>query len=164
MTAEKIAKEYKFSLEGKAYSKDKAQELRRAIQEFKKVIMKTQKELNFGEDAANFLGFICDEVAEGKNISIIEETPFWNVTEASKRLGVTRPTIYKMIERGDLDAVEFEGTKIVPSSAIAFLKRKEIARADALKKLHEIDSKLERESRDILPNSNSEDDFEEIDL
>ena len=157
MSAEKIAKEYKFSLTGKAYSKDKFQELKRAI-------MRTQKELNFGEDVANFLGFFCDQVAEGKKISIVEETELWNVTEAAKNLGVTRPTIYKMIERGDLEGVEFEGMKIVPSSAVAFLKRKEIARTEALKKLHEIDMGLKKETRDLLPNSKSEDDFEEIDL
>ena len=77
MSAEKIAKEYKFSLEAKGYSKDKFLELKRAI-------MKTQKDLNFGEDVANFLGFFCDKIAEGKKISIVEETDLWSVTQAAK--------------------------------------------------------------------------------
>lgn len=157
MSAEKIAKEYKFSLEAKDYSKDKFLELKRAI-------MKTQKDLNFGEDVANFLGFFCDKVAEGKKISIVEETDLWNVTQAAKELGVTRPTIYKMVERGDLEGVDFEGMKIVPSSATAFLKRKELARTEALKKLNAINLKYDRETNDILPNLDSEDGFEEIDL
>lgn len=157
MTAEKIAKEYKFSLAANEQSRGKFLELKRAI-------MRTQKELNFSKDVADFLGFFCDKVAEGKKISIVEETDLWTVTEASKKLGVTRPTIYKMVERGDLEGVEFEGLKIVPSSAVAFLKRKEIARTEALKKMNEIDMKLKKETRELRSNIDSDEDFEEIEL
>lgn len=157
MSAEKIAKEYKFSSHGKAYSRDKFLEL-------KKVIMKTQKDLNLGEEVGNFLGLFCDKAAEGKSISFVEETDLWNITEAAKRLGVTRPTIYKMVERGDLEGVDFEGMKIIPSSAVAFLKRKEAARTEALKKMHELDMKLKKETREWTSGKDTDEDFEEIDL
>ncbi len=156
MSAEKIAKEFKFSLETKGHNKDKFMAL-------KKAIMKTQKELELSDDVGNFFSFFCDKVAEGKKISIVEETDLWNITKAAKILGVTRPTIYKMVERGDLEGVEFEGLKIVPSSAVAFLKRRENSKSEAMKKMHEIDMKFNKETRELVSNTD-DDDFEEIDL
>ena len=97
-------------------------------------------------------------------MSIVEETELWNVTQAAKELGVTRPTIYKMVERGDVEGVDFDGLKIVPSSVIAFMRRKELARKEALKQMHEIDMKLKKETRNFIPESDSDEYFEEIDL
>lgn len=156
MSAEKIGKEYKYSIEPKAENKD-------IFLKLKKAIMKTQKELNFDDDVANFLSYFCDRAAEGRKVTIVDETDLWNITQTAKELGVTRPTVYRMIDRGDLEAVEFDGLKIVPSSVTAFLKRKEANRKEALKKVHKIDKKLKKETRDLLSKSD-EDNFEEIDL
>jgi len=155
MSAEKISKD-RLSLKGKTYSRDK-------FLEFKKTILKSQKDLNLDEDVVNFLSSFCDKIAAGKNISIIEETELWSVAQAAKELGVTRPTIYKMVERGDLGGIDLDGLKIVPSSLVSFMKRREILRQEALKKLHEIDIKLKKETRDLLPETDDEN-FEELNL
>ncbi len=134
------------------------------IEEMKTAIHRLQKTVGVDKGLIDMIDYLVDKVVEGKTVSIVDQTELWSVTQAAKELGVTRPTVYKMIERGDLDTVDLDGTKIVPSSALALLKRKEKVRAEALKKLHEINMKFDREHNDVLPQSNSKDDFEEIDL
>lgn len=157
MTAEKVLKELKFSFENRADNSKKFLKLKEAI-------LISQKSLNLGEDVAAVFSFICDKAAEGKKLSVVEETELWSITQTAKELGVTRPTVYKMIERGDIESVDFDGQKIVPSSITAFLRRKEVARSNALKQMHEIDMKLKKETRDFTPESDSDEHFEEIDL
>lgn len=134
------------------------------IEEMKNAIHRLQKTVGLDRGLIDMIDYLVDKVAEGKTVSVVDQTELWSVTQAAKELGVTRPTVYKMIERGDLDTIDLDGKKVVPSSGLAFLKRKEIARTEALKKLNEINMKFERETNDILPNSDSKDDFEEIDL
>jgi excisionase family DNA binding protein len=152
------------SAEKNTYSMKPSHAEVKKIEEMKNAIHKLQNSIGIDSELINMIDYLVDRVAEGKTVSVVDQTELWSVTQAAKELGVTRPTVYKMIERGDLDTVNLDGTKIVPSSAIAFLKRKEKVRAEALKKLHEINLKFDRENNDILPQSNSEDDFEEIDL
>ena len=152
------------SAEKHTYSMKPSHSEAKKIEEMKIAIHKLQNTIGVDRELINMIDYLVDKVVEGKTVSIVDQTELWPVTQAAKELGVTRPTVYKMIERGDLDAVDFDGTKIVPSSALALLKRKEIVRADALKKLHEINMKFDRENNDLLPQSDSKDDFEEIDL
>lgn len=134
------------------------------IEEMKNAIHRLQKTVGLDSGLIDMIDYLVDKVAEGKTVSVVDQTELWTVTQAAKELGVTRPTVYKMIERGDLDTIDLDGKKIVPSSGLAYLKRKEIAKTEALKKLNEINMKFGRETNDILPNSDSKDDFEEIDL
>lgn len=130
------------------------------IKEMKNAIHRLQKTVGLDRGLIDMIDYLVDKVAEGKTVSVVDQTELWSVTQAAKELGVTRPTVYKMIERGDLYTIDLDGKKIVPSSDLAFLKRKEIARTE----LNEINMKFERETNDILPNSDSKDEFEEIDL
>lgn len=157
MTAEKVLKEFKFSFQDIEANSKKFLEL-------KKAILISQKSLKLGDDVAAVFSFICDKAAEGKKLSVVEETELWSITQAAKELGVTRPTIYRMIERGDIEAVDFDGQKIVPSSVSSFLRRKEFARQEALKQLHEIDMKLKKETRELKSEIDNSENFEEIDL
>ena len=136
----------------------------RKLEEKKNALHRLQKTVGVDRGLIDMIDYLVDKVAEGKTVSVVDQTELWSVTQAAKELGVTRPTVYKMIERGDLDTIDFEGTKIVPSSGLAFLKRKEAARTEALKKLNEINMKFDREANDIFPIPDSKDDFEEIDL
>jgi len=157
MTAEKVLKELKFSFENKDDDSEKFKKLKEAI-------LISQRKLKLGADVAAVFSFICDKAAEGKKLSVIEETELWSITQTAKVLGVTRPTVYKMIERGDIESVDFDGQKIVPSSITAFLRRKEVAKLNVLKQMHDIDMKLKKETKDFIPESDSDEHFEEIDL
>ena len=134
------------------------------IEEMKNAIHRLQKTVGLDSGLIDMIDYLVDKVAEGKTVSVVDQTELWSVTQAAKELGVTRPTVYKMYERGDIQAVSLDGLKIVPSSAVAFMKRQESVRAKALAELHKIDMKLNKDTRDILPKANNEDDFEEIDL
>jgi excisionase family DNA binding protein len=152
------------SAEKHTYSMKPSHTESKKIEEMKNAIHKLQNTIGVDRELINMIDYLVDKVVEGKTVSIVDQTNLWSVTQAAKELAVTRPTVYKMIERGDLDAVDLDGMKIVPSSAFAFLKRKELARSEALKKLHEINMKFDRENNDLLPQSDSKDDFEAIDL
>lgn len=134
------------------------------LEEIKNAIHRVQKTVGVDRALIDMIDYLVDKVAEGKTVSVVDQTELWSVTQAAKELGVTRPTVYKMFERGDIQGVSLDGLKIVPSSVVTFMKRQESARAKALAELHEIDMKLKKETRDILPKANNEDDFEEIDL
>lgn len=133
------------------------------LQELKSRLKQSHKDLEISEDVLAFLSYVCEKIAEGKTLTVIDQTELWSVAQAAKELGVTRPTVYKMAERGDLQAVDCEGVKIVPSSVITFLRKQEDVKQKALFELSKIDSELKPETRNITF-TNREDNFEDVDL
>jgi excisionase family DNA binding protein len=159
MSVEKLMSEYKVSIS------DNLLERKPKIIELKKALLKSEKEFDVDSEMVGLLKFLLDRISEGKKLSIIEETELYNVTEAAKILGVTRPTIYKMLERGDIQSVDYDGKKeVVPASVVAFLKRKEFSRVEALKKARAIENSINEETKNLIYEHDSEADFEEIDL
>jgi len=156
MSAEKIENKHTYSVKSHLEAKK--------LKQIKKLILEGQKQIGFDQKLSEMLNFFFDKLAEGKTVSVVDQTELWSVTQTAKELGVTRPTIYKMYERGDIQGVALDGLKIVPSSVVEFVRRQEDVRAKALSELHNIDQQLKAETREILPKSNSADYFEDIDL
>lgn len=88
----------------------------------------------------------------------------WTVTQAAKELGVTKPTIFKMYEGGDIKGISDEGLKIFPSSIIDYLNKQEKTRTKALVEMHRIDKDLTSETKNLKSKDDSEEHFEEINL
>lgn len=156
MSAEKIENKHTYSLKSHVEAKK--------LMEIKNMIREGQKKIGFDQKLSDVLDFFFDKIAEGKTVSVVDQTELWSVTQAAKELGVTRPTIYKMYERGDIQGITLDGLKIVPSSVVEFMKRQEGLRAKALAELHKIDQQLKPETREILPKGDAADYFEDIDL
>jgi len=156
MPAQKIDHKHSFSVKARLEAKK--------LIELKNLIKEGQKKIGFDDQISNMLNFFFDKVAEGKTVSVVDLTELWSVTQTAKELGVTRPTIYKMYDRGDLQGVSLDGLKIVPSSAIAYLKRQEEIRTKALAELHEIDQQLKPETREWTSDKSTRESFEDIDL
>jgi hypothetical protein len=69
-----------------------------------------------------------------------------------------------MYERGDIQGVSLDGLKIVPSSAVAYMKKQESVKAKALAELHEIDMQLRPETRELVSGKDTSEYFEEVDV
>lgn len=134
------------------------------LAELKRFIKEGQKKIGFDNEISEVLNFFFEKMAEGKTVSIIEQSELWSVTQAAKELGVTRPTVYKMYERGDIQGVALDGLKIIPSSVVVFLQKQEFTKLKALKELNKIDQDLKLETKDWTSNKNSDEYFEDIDL
>lgn len=159
MSVEKIMNEFKISIT------DNLIERRPKILELKKALLKSEREFDVDQEVLRLLRFMIDRVSEGKKLSVIEETELCSITDAAKILGVTRPTVYKMIERGDILSIDYDGkNEVVPNSIIAFMKRKEAAKKEALMKLRGIEDALLDETKNLAHQDDSEEDFEEIDF
>ena len=159
MSVERIMNEFKISIT------DNLLERKPKILELKKALLKSEKEFDVDLEVLRLLRFMIDRVSEGKKLSVIEETELCSITDAAKILGVTRPTVYKMIERGDILSVDYDGkNEVVPASIIAFMKRKEIAKKEALKKARGIEDSLLEATKNLAHQSDSEEDLEEIDF
>lgn len=156
MSAEKIEHKHTYS------SKNQIEPMK--LEEMKNAIHKLQKTVGVDRKLIDMIDYLFDKVAEGKTVSVIDQTELWSVTQAAKELGVTRPTIYKMYERGDIQGVTLDGLKIVPSSAVAYLKRQEGIRAKALAELYKIDQSLKPETRELVSGKDTSEFFEDIDL
>lgn len=158
MPAEKIRNDQKHTYSVKSQLEGKK------LMEMKKFISESQKKIGFDDKISEMLNFFFEKVAEGKTVTVVDQTELWSVTQAAKELGVTRPTVYKMYERGDLQGVTLEGLKIVPSSIVAYLQRQEGVRAKALSELHKIDQQLKPGTREWTSGKNTDEFFEDIDL
>jgi len=158
MSAEKISHEQKHTFSVKSQLEAKK------LIEMKKFISEGQKKIGFDDKIFEMLNFFFEKVAEGKTVSVVDQTELWSVTQAAKELGVTRPTVYKMYERGDLQGVTLDGLKIVPSSVVSYLQRQEGIRAKALSEMNKIDLKLRPGTREWTSGKDTEEFFEDIDL
>ncbi len=159
MSVERIVNEFKIP------TKDSLAERKPKILVLKKALSKSETEFDVDQDLLKLLRFMVDQASEGKKLSVIVETDLCSITDAAKIMGVTRPTVYKMIERGDILSVDYDGkNEVVPESIIAFMKRKEIAKKEALMKLRGIEDSLLDETKNLAHQDDSEEDFEEIDF
>lgn len=156
MSAEKIEHKHTYSVKSQIEAKK--------LMEIKNLINEGQKKIGFDQKLSEMLNYFFDKVAEGKTVSVIDQTELWSVTQAAKELGVTRPTIYKMYERGDIQGVTLDGLKIVPSSVVEYIKRQEGVRAKALAELHKIDQQLKPETRGLVSGKETSEFFEDIHL
>jgi len=141
MSAEKIEHKHTYS------SKTQIEPMK--LEEIKNAIHKLQRTVGVDRKLIDMIDYLFDKVAEGKTVSVVDQTDLWSVTQAAKELGVTRPTIYKMYERGDILGVALDGLKIVPSSAVCLFKssKKELERR-SLAELYKIDTvRLNQETR-----------------
>ena len=141
MSAEKIEHKHTYSVKSQIEAKK--------LMEIKNLINEGQKKIGFDQKLSEMLNY---------------QTELWSVTQAAKELGVTRPTIYKMYERGDIQGVTLDGLKIVPSSVVEYIKRQEGVRAKALAELHKIDQQLKPETRGLVSGKETSEFFEDIDL
>lgn len=110
---------------------------------------------------------ILEKVSEGNDVSIFDYGEWFNISESAKELGVTRPTVYKMIEDGKIKCVVDEDgkKKVSPKSIINYLEDQEVLRQDALLEMAKVDAQLdESDQLDEEIFQDTDDDFEELDL
>lgn len=152
------------SAEKHTYSMKSSHTEAKKLEEMKNAIHRLQKTVGVDRGLIDMIDYLVDKVAEGKTVSVVDQTELWSVTQAAKELGVTRPTVYKMYERGDIQGVSLDGLKIVPSSAVAYMKKQESVKAKALAELHEIDMQLRPETRELVSGKDTSEYFEEVDV
>lgn len=127
--------------------------------------IKLTEDIEIAKELLGAIRRILSKLSEGNDVSIFDYGDWYNVSEAANKLGVTRPTVYKMIEDGRIKAVDDKnGKKISPKSVIAYLEKQELDKSEALAMMAIIDAKLDQTDEldeGVLDGSGR---FEEVDL
>lgn len=80
------------------------------------------------EHILNIKGYLDGKTtpsAQGKNTDV----RMWDITTSARKTGLSRPTIYALIKRGKLPAVEVLGAKRIPVAAVeAFVRGEDVAK------------------------------------
>lgn len=105
--------------------------------EAERFVIKTRLgEIQLPVDLSAFLMGVVQQVASGEAIGVQSLPEELTTTTAAQRLGVSRPTLMKMIRRGDLEAYKVGShTRLKTSTVLGFARARQDARREALEQL-----------------------------
>ncbi|CAN7220214.1 helix-turn-helix domain-containing protein [Microbacterium foliorum] len=118
---------------------DEAREAVRVLQdaEPERFVIRTNiGEITLPADLSSFLMGVVQRAATGDAIAIQSLPEELTTTTAAQRLGVSRPTLMKMIKRGELEAYKVGShTRVKTSTVIEYARGRQDARRAALSEM-----------------------------
>ncbi|WP_431791520.1 helix-turn-helix domain-containing protein [Microbacterium paraoxydans] len=100
------------------------------------VLRTALSEIPLPADLSGFLMGVLQQIASGEAVGVQSLPEELTTTTAAQRLGVSRPTLMKMIKRGELEAYRVGShTRLKTSVVLDFARSRQEARKDALAKM-----------------------------
>lgn len=79
---------------------------------------------------------IIGKLASGASVGVVTLPEELTTTTAAERLGISRPTLMKMIKRGEIESYKVgTHTRLKRSAVLEYVKARDVERADALEQL-----------------------------